>query len=148
MPSLAWRSRGLTPPQSYNTAKNLCTCQGWEGLAPASGDQLLLLWSAPCAVVLCLSVVEKKEAGRWTGQSSERYCWALVGDQSENPSTLPLLTREVAAFPEPRGSCEVQPQTLFTLVGEEERGQRAANAVVKRAWATGAKAGTFKAGQG
>lgn len=38
-----------TPPQSYNTAKNLCMCQG-EGSSPSSGDQMLVLWSVPCPV--------------------------------------------------------------------------------------------------
>lgn len=53
-----------------------------------------------------------------------RYSWVLCWDQSENlnPSSLdPLLSalpsQSLSRIP------EAQPQTLFTLVGEEEPGQ-------------------------
>lgn len=54
-----------TPPQSYNTAKNLCLCQGWEGQLQPLG--IKLLFTVVCALS-CLSVVGKKEAGGWTGR--------------------------------------------------------------------------------
>lgn len=106
------------PPQSYNTAKNLCLCQGWEGQLQPLGIKLLF------TVVCTLSCLSEERGRRLDQQSSGRYSWVLCWDQSENlnPSSLdPLLSalpsQSLSRIP------EAQPQTLFTLVGEEEPGQ-------------------------
>lgn len=123
------------PPQSYNTAKNLCLCQGWEGQLQPLGIKLLF------TVVCTLSCLSEERGRRLDQQSSGRYSWVLCWDQNENlnPSLLdPLLSalpsQSLSHIP------EAQPQTLFTLVGEEEPGQGSSG--------VGAKVGTFEAGLG
>lgn len=104
-----------TPPQS-NTAKNLCMCQG-SGVGSSSN-----LWGSIVFTVVWglayLSVVENEEAVYWISPSSGRHCWVSFWDRSETPSTFPLLSRRLL----PSQSSVVQPQTLFTLVGEKELG--------------------------
>lgn len=123
------------PPQSYNTAKNLCLCQGWEGQLQPLGIKLLF------TVICTLSCLSEERGRRLDQQSSGRYSWVLCWDQSENlnPSSLdPLLS----ALPSQslRKSLRLSPKLCLHWWGRKSLGRGASG--------VGAKVGTFEAGLG
>lgn len=131
-----------TPPQSYNTAKNLCMCQG-EGSSPS-------LWgSDACTVVCalsCLSVVREEGQDSRPARVWETLMGLILGP-SENSSPFPLLSGEAGACPEPGGSLLLSPKFCLHWWGRRSLGFGITE-LVKRTWATRAKVGTFEAGWG
>jgi hypothetical protein len=134
VPSLSWWNWGFTPPQSYNTAKNLCMCQqvGSQPLSSWGQGRSSDLHCGLCHVLPLVSGGGEK-AGSFTSQSSEKHCCVLVWDQSENRSIFPLQSRE-APLPSQSIEAAFQLSPKLCLLGWGGR--------EVRTWAAGAKVGT------